>query len=184
MLKEDDEWNSGARWRMGEILIRVCVPLQAAHEVFAGKEVKFFSKAFENKSDCVAFLCASLFLSLSLLSFLYALFSPMTRRRIIARRDSCASSSSSSSTARPFPTLLGKFYYSRRHHGGGCVGRFALFLKRIFFLLFLLALGRALVSLCSLLLWLFPRLLRTRFLSFFSPLFIQMRKHIKVFIIS
>ena len=76
-----------------------------------GKEVKFFSKAFENKSDCVAFLCASLFLSLSLLSFLYALFSPMTRRRIIARRDSCASSSSSSSTARPFPTLLGKFYY-------------------------------------------------------------------------
>ena len=54
---------------MGEILIRVCVPLQAAHEVFAGKEVKFFSKAFENKSDCVAFLCASLFLSLSLSAF-------------------------------------------------------------------------------------------------------------------
>jgi hypothetical protein len=25
------------------------LPLQAAHEVFAGKEVKFFSKAFENK---------------------------------------------------------------------------------------------------------------------------------------
>ena len=78
-----------------------------------GKEVKFFSKAFENKSDCVAFLCASLFLTLSLLSFLYALFSPMTRRRIIARDSSSSSSSSStsSSKARPFPTLLGKFYY-------------------------------------------------------------------------
>lgn len=164
----------------------MCACLSKQHTKFLqGKEVNFFSKEDETKATVLLF-CALLFLSLSLslLSFLHALFSPMTRRRIIARRDSCASSSSSSSTARPFPTLLGKFYYSRRHHGGVCVGRFALFLKRIFFLLFLLALGRALVSLCSLLLWLFPRLLRTRFLSFFSPLFIQMRKHIKVFIIS
>ena len=75
-----------------------------------GKEVKFFSKDDENKAT-VALLCASLSLSLSLslLSFLYALFSPMTRRRIIARDSS--SSSSSSSKALPFPTLLGKFYY-------------------------------------------------------------------------
>jgi uncharacterized protein YhaN len=79
-----------------------------------GKEVKFFSKDDENKAT-VALLCASLSLSLSLslLSFLYALFSPTTRRRIIARDSSSSSSSSStsSSKARPFPTLLGKFYY-------------------------------------------------------------------------
>ena len=79
-----------------------------------GKEVNFFSKEDETKATvllfcALLFLSLSLSLSLSLLSFLYALFSPMTRRRIIARDSS--SSSSSSSKARPFPTLLGKFYY-------------------------------------------------------------------------
>jgi uncharacterized protein YhaN len=93
----------------------VCACLSKQHTKFLqGKEVNFFSKEDETKATVLLF-CALLFLSLSLslLSFLYALFSPTTRRRIIARDSSSSSSSSStsSSKARPFPTLLGKFYY-------------------------------------------------------------------------
>ena len=95
----------------------MCACLSKQHTKFLqGKEVNFFSKEDETKATVLLF-CALLFLSLSLslslLSFLYALFSPTTRRRIIARDSSSSSSSSStsSSKARPFPTLLGKFYY-------------------------------------------------------------------------
>jgi len=52
----------GGDW---EILICECVPLQAAHKVFAGKEVNFFSKEDETKATVLLF-CALLFLSLSL----------------------------------------------------------------------------------------------------------------------
>jgi len=52
----------GGDW---EILICECVPLQAAHKVFAGKEVNFFSKEDETEATVLLF-CALLFLSLSL----------------------------------------------------------------------------------------------------------------------
>ena len=66
-----------------------------------------------------------------------------------------------------------------------CFGRFAL-LSRVFFFFCYFWLWAELCALfCSAL---FTRLLRTRFYHsfplYFSPLFIQMRKHIKVFIIS
>ncbi len=73
----------------------------------------------------------------------------------------------------------------RSQRGCVCFGRFAL-LSRVFFFFCYFWLWAELCALfCSAL---FTRLLRTRFYHsfplYFSPLFIQMRKHIKVFIIS
>jgi hypothetical protein len=66
------------------------VPLQAAHEVFAGKEVKFFSKAFENKSDfCCFSLRFSLSLSLSAFFLIRALLSDDEKKNHRATRFVC-----------------------------------------------------------------------------------------------
>ena len=140
-----------ARWRLGrDFDLCVCVPLQAAHKVFAGKEVKFFSEGWKTMRTLLLF-CAllSLFLSLSAFFLISALLSDDERGRIIARDDSRVllllllrvfffSS---------FPSTLGKFY-SRRHHGGVCVGCVLLSSSRIFFLLFLSSSFRA--ELCAL----------------------------------
>ena len=65
VLKEDDEWNSGARWRLGDFDF-VCACLSKQHTKFLqGKEVNFFSKEDETKERLLLF-CALLFLSLSL----------------------------------------------------------------------------------------------------------------------
>ena len=133
------------------------------------KEVKFFSKD-ENKAT-VAFLCASLFLSLSLCVLSYTLFSPPTRRRIIARDYSCSSSSSLHVLLLVLSLYFGEVLLKTTPRRGVC-GRFALFLAYFLFCYFWLW-----AELCALFCSaLFLRLHEHVFISIirlFSPLFIQ-----------
>ena len=184
VLKEDDEWNSGARWRMGEILICLCVPLQAAHEVFAGKEVKFFSKAFENKSACCFSLRFSLSLSLSAFFLIRALLSDDEKKNHRATRFVCFFFFFFFFYSSSFPYFVGEVLLLKTTPRRGVCWSFCSLPQAYF--LFVVPFGFGQSSCQSVLSFAlaFSSTSTNTFLSFFSPLFIQMRKHIKVFIIS
>ena len=159
----------------------VCACLSKQHTKFLqGKEVNFFSKD-EKKRLGVAFLCASLSLSLSLCFLSYKRSSLRWREeessreiiRVLLFFFACSSS-------RPFPTLLGKFY-SRRHHGGGvCVWSFCS-LPRVFSFCCCFLFGQS--SVCALFCCSFYCHGRTIYLHNAFPLYPMRGKHIKVFII-